>query len=59
MLLTAKEWSARGYRIRTAARSYYRNSYGRALFLRRQVTRWESPRPQEYVVVNGYTYRRV
>lgn len=60
MLLTAKQWSARGYRIRTGATSYYRGAGNAALFDRCQVTQWDyTPRPREFVVVDGYTYRRV
>ena len=64
MLLSARGWSSRGYRIRTGARSYHRGAGGTPLFTERQVTPWEyvpafkAPVPQ-YVTVDGQLYRRV
>lgn len=61
-LLTAREWSARGYRIRTGARSLYRGAGGVPLFSLNQVTPWDYiPVRQEkhYITVDGALYRRV
>lgn len=63
MLLSAKDWARRGYRIKTGARSSYRGAGGVALFSSFQVTPWEyvpafkQPTPQ-YVTVDGVLYRK-
>ena len=64
MLMTAKAWARRGYRIRTGARSYYRGAGGVALFGRDQVTPWDyipphfSERPR-VIQVNGRMYQEI
>ncbi|AWY03054.1 hypothetical protein SCYZ1_26 [Pseudomonas phage SCYZ1] len=64
MLLTAKEWSARGFRIKTGTYSRYRGAGGAALFSRFQVTPWEyvpafKQSTPQYVTVDGQLYRKV
>lgn len=62
MLMSSHEWSRRGYRIRTGARSFHRGAGGVPLFSSHQVTPWEnSPRytPPLYIQRNGYTYKLV
>lgn len=64
MLMTAKAWARRGYRIRTGARSYHRGAGNVALFDQGQVIPWDYVPPHfnegpRVIQVNGRFYQEI